>query len=167
MIEVCKGLFIGSESDYERDVRLRRGWHVVHACKEPYHRLFVGYKGRGCPKDSPEYLWALRGGRLALNLVDGDDPQWVPDGAVDAALEHVSRWLEEGPVLLHCNRGASRSPVIGMLWMRSRGLLPEDFAAAEERFRTLYPPYAPARGMRLYAMGRWEILQGPPSAPRP
>ena len=138
MIQVADRLWIGSQSDYERDVRLSsRPWHVIHACKEPYHRLFVGYCGRGCPKDSPEYLWAVRGRRIALNLVDGQEPEF--------------------PVLLHCNRGESRSAVIGMLWLASHGRFPGmDFEAAEAEFRRMYPPYNPARGMRLFAMQKWE-----------
>ncbi len=41
MIEVHPRLFIGTELDYESQVRLREGWWVVHACKEPYHRQLL------------------------------------------------------------------------------------------------------------------------------
>ena len=151
-------LWIGSQSDYERDVRLSsRPWGVIHACKEPYHRLFVGYSGRGCPRDSPEYLWAVRGRRIALNLVDGQEPEWVPEAAVDFALDTMNKWTEEFPVLLHCNRGESRSAVIGMLWLASQGMFSGmDFETAETEFRRMYPPYNPARGMRLFAMQKWQ-----------
>lgn len=158
MIQVADRLWIGSQSDYERDVRLSsRPWGVIHACKEPYHRLFVGYGGRGCPKDNPEYLYAVRGRRVALNLIDGDDPEFVPMEAVDFALRVIGRWSEDLPMLLHCNRGESRSAVIGMLWLASHGRFPGmDFEAAEAEFRRMYPPYNPARGMRLFAMQKWE-----------
>ena len=106
MIRIAQRLWLGGQSDWERTVRLaREPWRVIHACKEPYHRLFVGYSGRGCPRDSPEYLWAVRGRRIALNLVDGQEPEWVPEEAVDFALDTIGKWSEEFPVLLHCNRG--------------------------------------------------------------
>ena len=31
-----------------------------------------------------------------------------------------------------------------------------DFEEAEAEFRKMYPPYNPARGMRLFAMQKWE-----------
>ena len=137
MIRIAQRLWLGGQSDWERTVRLaREPWHVIHACKEPYHRLFVGYSGRGCPKDSPEYLWAVRGRRTALNLVDGQEPEWVPEEAVDFAIDTISKWTEEFPVLLHCNRGESRSAVIGMLYLASQGRFPGmDFEAAEAQSR--------------------------------
>lgn len=158
MIQVADRLWIGSQSDYERDVRLSsRPWGVIHACKEPYHRLFVGYGGRGCPKDSPEYLYAVRGRRVALNLIDGDDPEFVPAEAVDFALRVIGKWSEDFPMLLHCNRGESRSAVIGMLRLASQGRFRGmGFAEAEDVFRGIYPPYRPARGMRLFAETHWE-----------
>ena len=158
MIRIAERLWLGGQSDWERTVRIARGpWHVIHACKEPYRRLFVGYQGRGCPKDNPEYLWAVRGRRIALNLVDGQEPEWVPEVAVDFAIERIAEWTADYPVLLHCNRGESRSAVIGMLWLASQGrFLGMDFEAAEAEFRRIYPPYNPRGGMRLFAMQKWE-----------
>ena len=150
MIRIAQRLWLGGQSDWERTVRLaREPWHVIHACKEPYHRLFVGYSGRG--------WWAVRGRRIALNLVDGQEPEWVPEAAVDFAIDTINKWTEEFPVLLHCNRGESRSAVIGMLYLTSQGRFPGmDFEAAEAEFTRIYPPYNPARGMRLFAMQKWE-----------
>ena len=158
MIRIAERLWLGGQSDWERTVRLaREPWHVIHACKEPYHRLFVGYQGRGCPKDNPECLRAGRGRRIALNLVDGQEPEWVPEVAVDFAIERIAEWTADYPVLLHCNRGESRSAVIGMLWLASQGrFLGMDFEAAEAEFRRIYPPYNPRGGMRLFAMQKWE-----------
>lgn len=68
MKEVHKNLWVGDQSDWLIIEPNSRDWMVLHAAKEPWHREFVGYSGRGAPKDSPEYLWALRGNRLALNL---------------------------------------------------------------------------------------------------
>ena len=61
MIEVHPRLFIGTEFDYESQVRQQAGWWVVHACKEPYHRQLLGYTGDLHPKPTPNIF--LRGGR--------------------------------------------------------------------------------------------------------
>lgn len=47
MREVYENLYCGDEGDF---VMNGRGFAVLHACKEPYHRLYVGYTGRGCLK---------------------------------------------------------------------------------------------------------------------
>ena len=49
MIEVTRNLFVGNEEDYNR-IQHESDWAIVHACKEPYHRIAVGYSGRGAPK---------------------------------------------------------------------------------------------------------------------
>ena len=36
MIEVIENLFIGSQLDYENEVKFQLNWYVIQACKEPY-----------------------------------------------------------------------------------------------------------------------------------
>ncbi|WP_051461060.1 hypothetical protein [Ruminiclostridium josui] len=100
MREVFSNLYCGSQSDYEeidRDCLKNKTtgnfvmWAIVHACKEPHHRTFVGYTGRGCPKDSPEYLWAECGNRLALNIVDAPKPEFFDKGMIDKSLDLLNR----------------------------------------------------------------------------
>jgi len=86
MIEVYPRLFIGTESDYESQVRSQTGWWVVHACKEPYHRQLLGYAGRAAPKTHPEYFFARRERRLYLNIVDADDPNYIPKEIIHSRL---------------------------------------------------------------------------------
>lgn len=74
MIEIAKNIYVGNEADYEMCVQGNAEWAIVHACKEPYHRQAVGYSGRACSKLHPEYLFAERGNRIMLNLVDVEDP---------------------------------------------------------------------------------------------
>lgn len=162
MIEIHPDLYIGNEYDYEQTVRHAPRWCVVHACKEPYHRLALRYTGRGAPKDHPEYLIARRGDRLILNLVDAPDPAYIPQVVIDTALEFIDTGLREGNrVLVHCNEGRSRSPGIGLLYLaaytdRFDGT---DFFEAETIFRSIYPPYSPKKGMRGYMMENWETYR--------
>lgn len=157
MIEICERVWVGDQNDYEFDVRRRQGWSVVHACKEPYHRQSVGYAGRSCSPSNPEYLMARRGNRLMLNLADVPNPAWIQPAVIDAALAFIDERLAAGDnVLIHCNQGRSRSAVIGLLYLSTKerygGLT---FLEAEEDFKRLYPPYAPAGGMRGYCLANW------------
>ena len=75
MVEIFPNLFIGTEQDYEYNVKGNPDWVTVHACKYPYHQRELGYTGRAAPKNHPEYLIARRDRRLILNLVDAPDPK--------------------------------------------------------------------------------------------
>jgi predicted protein tyrosine phosphatase len=158
MIEVYPNLFVGDEIDYELNVIGQEGWAVVHACKEPYHRQALGYRGREAPERHPERLVARRGYRLILNMVDARDPELFPKEMIDAALDFIYEALAKGlKVLVHCNRGDSRSPSIALLYMAARlGELPtESLEAAEEKFRTLYPNYNPKPGIYEHLRQNW------------
>lgn len=157
MIEISQNLYVGNEYDYEMTVKQQSGWAIVHACKEPYHRQVVGYLGRACSKDHPEYLMAQRGNRLILNLVDVDNPDWVHPSIVDTTIKFVDDGLESGlKVLIHCNQGYSRSASLGMLYLahigRFSGL---EFTNAESKYKVIYPPYSPSGGMRGYMIRNW------------
>lgn len=163
MIEIHPNLYIGDEHDYESNVRHKQGWCVVHACKEPYHRRALGYRGRAAPKDHPEYLIAPRENRLILNLVDAPDPAYIPREIIDTALEYIDDNLRAGnPVLVHCNEGRSRSPAIGLLYLvKYTDRLPAgNFLQAEEVFQSIYPPYNPKGGMRGYMTMNWGRYAG-------
>ncbi|MBA3045574.1 MAG: dual specificity protein phosphatase family protein [Candidatus Thermoplasmatota archaeon] len=163
MIEIHPKLFIGNQDDYENIVRVQPDWHVVHACKEPYHRRALGYTGRGAPKGHPEYLIAPRGNSLILNLVDADTPAYIPKEIIDAALDFVKTALNNGHrVLVHCNQGMSRSAGIGLLFLaaytnRFNGMT---FPQAEQSYRTIYPLFNPGLGMRRFIEINWNVYLG-------
>lgn len=155
---VAPGLFVGSQTDWE-GLPEDHGMAVVHAAKEPFHRQALGYAGRGAPKDDPEYLFARRGDRLIMNLVDVADPAYVSRELIDAAVEFIAEQRADGrQVLCHCNQGRSRSPTIAMLVMAKS--LPAKFEDAEEAFREIYPAYEPANGMREFARMNWDDYRG-------
>jgi hypothetical protein len=151
VIEVYTNLFVGSEHD-EVSIRGQDGWFVIHACKEPHHRLALGYTGRTASKDHPEYLTARRDGRLILNLVDVDDVNFISPIIVDAALAAIHQNIMSKRVLVHCNQGQSRSPSIAFLYLaKFSGVFEErDYEGALRHFQGLYPPFAPAKGMADY-----------------
>jgi len=151
-------IFVGNQDDYENDVSQRSNWYVIHACKEPYHRNLLGYSGRGAPKNHPEYLFAKRPNALFLNLIDADDPTYIPKEIIDVALRQIYHQNKiEKSVLIHCNQGESRSPTIGLLYLNGIGLYSEEcYATAKKRFTKIYPKFCPAKGMELFAMEYWQ-----------
>ncbi len=157
MKEVYKNLFIGNENDYEQKVKNQLEWRVVHACKEPYHRQLLGYTGRAAPKGHPEYLIAMRGNRLFLNIVDADSPDYIPKEIINKALEFIHESiLADKPCLVHCNLGESRSPSIGLLYLAKHGHISNSsFSIAESEFRKLFPMYNPNNGIRGFIINNW------------
>jgi hypothetical protein len=160
MVEIHTGLFVGTQDDYERDIRWRDGWRFVQACREPYHRRALGYSGPGAPKDHPEYLIARREGRLILNLLDHESPAYIHKEIIDEALAFIRQSLELNlRVLVHCNQGNSRGPSIGLLYLASYTDLftGQSFPQAEDQFRELYPAYAPRAGVRGFLSTHWSM----------
>lgn len=163
MIEVFPNLFVGDQNDLihvdDGNKGVKDGWFVISAAKDPWHREALGYSGRAAPKDHAEYLIAARDRRLILNLIDANDPAYVPDKIVDTTLEMIDASLAGGlKVLIHCNQGQSRAPTLALLWIHRNSPLysVETFDEAVEDFRKVYPTYAPAKGMAEYARTHWE-----------
>ena len=158
MIEIMKNLFVGNGMDYELDIKFQKGWAIVQAAKEPYHRKAVGYVKTNCDKNHPEYFFAYRDDRLILNLLDEHNPKLVPNIVIDTAIKFIDEKLaQDKRVFLHCNAGMSRSSSIGMLYLAHCNRFGNrDFFAAERIYRDIYPPYAPARGMYLYMLKNWK-----------
>jgi hypothetical protein len=156
MIEVHPGLFVGDEAD-ERVTRGAADWFVVHACKEPFHRAALGYEGRGAPQGHPEYLVAYRPGCVILNLIDAPESRMIRPEVIAAGVQAIADNLLRSRVLVHCNQGRSRSPVIAMLYLALHTDLfdTDTYDTAAARFAALYPPFAPAAGMEQFAQQVW------------
>jgi hypothetical protein len=164
--EVFPNLYCGDINAYPpASSPLMPEWAVVHACKDPMHRSMVGYTGRGCPKESPEYLWAERGNRLALNIVDAPKPEFFDKVMIDKALDFIDEKLKAGmKVLVHCNQGESRSPSIALLYVLSRGIKStgeylrdgDTLEDCEAEFMKVYPEYNPGAGIRGFMKEHWQ-----------
>ena len=135
---------------------------VVHGCKDPCHRAFVQYRGHLAPSH-PEYLWALRGRELALNLIDPPVPLFRVESFV-RALDFMDAFRDgPDPLLIHCNNGLSRAPSLALLYMAKRSkTIPDDsFAVARAVFETLVPPgtYQPGQGIETFLAEHWGVLR--------
>jgi protein-tyrosine phosphatase len=159
MRELFKNLYIGTDDDVPE--ARKRGFDIIHAEKngEYSHRSLLKYEGQSAPK-GPEYLYAKRPHNLYLNLIDADDPSFVPDALINEALTFIKQSLDDGKsVLVHCNQGVSRSPTIVFLYLYSAGKLPQNHHQAIRAFRRLYPQYDPSTGLELYAKRRIKELK--------
>lgn len=162
MIEIFPNLYVGNQTDLihadDGKKGIKDGWFVISAAKEPWHREALGYAGRAAPKDHSEYLMAQRPRRLILNLVDVDDPAYIREDIIDAALTNIAAALDHGDkVLIHCNQGGSRAPGIALMWLRKNhpDYATATFAEAVEGFTKAYPDFAPAAGIRGYLEQHW------------
>lgn len=147
-------MFVGSDADL---ATLKTTPAIVHAAKEPWHRKFVGYTTPGAPKDHHEYLWAVRFDEMAMNLVDVDNPLYVPFVLMDKAVNFINYYRTRMKnVFIHCNQGLSRGPTVAML-AYAPSLAP-DFMQACVQFQELYPDWIPKRGVYEFARENWRYF---------
>ncbi|MGE4284869.1 MAG: phosphatase [Clostridia bacterium] len=160
MKEVYPNLWVGDQECFKL-VEHQPGWATVHACKEPYHRRALGYSGKAAPKNNPEYLVAIRGSEMSLNMIDAHDPAYIPKSLVNTALAFISDNLDKGlKVLLHCNQGMSRSPGIALLFLARKGKFSGlSYDQAKVEFQKIYPNFFPAGGVDGFCRLNWEAYQ--------
>lgn len=162
MREIIKNIFIGTIDDYALCADDNTMVTII-AAKEPYHRNIVGYMGRSCGKEHPEYLFAERENLLVCNLVDVENPEWISPIIIDKIFSFVDEAESNGKkVLICCNQGRSRSATIGLMYLRHKkfGVFSDlSFEEAEKYYsECFYSEYAPANGIREYARQHWEEI---------
>lgn len=157
MNEVFQNLFVGSLEEYQELPPLDKTAFVMHAAKEPYHRQFVGYTGRACDKDHPEYLKAVRWNEIALNLVDAPDAKYFdPELMKFAVKQCIVLLISKKSVYIHCNQGESRAPGIAMLVLLGMKVLSDDYELAQKQFLSIYPNYKPGKGVEDFIRQEWD-----------
>ena len=155
--EVYENLYCGDINAYPPAIDIS-SWATVHTCKDPMHRSMVGYVTRGCPKESPHYFFIEQGNRLALNIVDCDNPAFFAKHMIDKALDFIEQKLDEGlKVLVHCNEGHSRSPSLCLLYLIKHSIIKGDtLEDCEAEFMKVYPEYNPGAGIRGFVKEHWK-----------
>jgi len=152
-------LFVGDDNDDPE--AQKKGYAILVCAKDGLygHRSILRYHTLGAPKDV-NYYHVTRGKRMALNLLDLDDPHFIPEEAVFTGLNFINKRLTAGDkVVVHCNAGHSRGPTMGLMFLRTIGEMPSSFGTSEKIFRSLYPKYDPAMGMRTFARAHWAQLK--------
>ncbi len=130
---------------------------VVHACKDPCHKLALGYQ-RSLAPAHPNYLSYEQNLHLYLNMVDPSTPKFRPE-SFRTFLEFTDRHITNRPVVIHCNQGLSRAPSLALLYMAKRlQLLPNtNYAAARSAFEEQFP-YSPGKGIEAFLSAHWASL---------
>lgn len=158
MEEIIKGLYLGSDTDVAE--AKRRGYARLCCCKDGIdsHRSMLEYETRGAPAGK-DYYFARKGDVLALNLIDSEDPEMIPDKVIDAGLKFIKEMQDKGRILfVHCNAGMSRSPIITLMYLHAVGEMPQSYVTASKRFKYLYDKFDPGVGMEAHARERWKSL---------
>ena len=158
MKQIINQIYVGDQDDAPK--AKEQGFAVASICKEcpDGHRAMVGYTTPGAPA-GPEYYFVQKGKNFAANVIDVDDPDFIPEAAINPALEFIKEQYDKGEkVLIHCEQGHSRGPTTCLLFLRMIGEMPYSFKIAEKIFRTLYPKYDPGKGMNIYARRHWQEL---------
>lgn len=159
MEEIYSNLYVGDDLDYEK-IADKKNWRSVRMCKygPGGHQQTLDYHTLAAPAGK-NYLFVEKPNRLAVNIIDMDDPNMIPDECILKAVSYAKEQLSKGfKVLICCNSGHSRGPSTGLATLRSLGDLPYHFNKAETIYRTLYPKYDPGIGMRQKLKDLWDKL---------
>jgi hypothetical protein len=154
--EVHKNLFVGDLQDCQS----ASDFSIVHACKDPCHKIGVGYQGNLSP-NHPNYLIKESSENLYLNLVDMNkiSPKYTNE-PINKSILFIQRKLKEGKkVLIHCNIGQSRSCSIAMVYLARNDIISkESFDLALTDFIKLYSNTNLGIGFRNYLSQNWDDL---------
>lgn len=121
------------------------------------HQSIVGWTGRGCNKDNPHYLFKREDKGIYLNMIDGEDPAYIHDDMINAALEFMKEKLDnDEPVFVYCSLAESRSPSIVLMYLLENDLI-EKNEMTFLTFKKEYTNYKPGLGNFLYIKNRWGI----------
>lgn len=119
------------------------------------HQSVVGWLGRGCNKGNPYYLFKQTDDAIYLNMIDGNNLEYVSDDMINPALEFIKFALEnQGQVFIYCSLGESRSRSIEFIYLLENGLLDPENAITEFK-SSYYNNYLPKRGNLEYIENRW------------
>jgi len=153
-------LYVGTKEEYRK--AKNQGMKIVCAMNRANgyisHQSVVGWKGRGCDKKSPYYLYKKTPDAIYLNMVDAEDPKYVNDGMIDPALNFIHNNLSKGEkVFIYCSLGESRSPSIALMYLLENGLMEKSSDVLMKFKMDYYPKYQPKKGNARYIQRRWSL----------
>ncbi|WP_331775943.1 dual specificity protein phosphatase family protein [Sulfurospirillum sp. 1612] len=151
-------IYVGTKEEYH--IAISQNMKIVCALNRANgfvtHQSQVGWTGRGCNKDNPYYLYKEEEDAIYLNMFDGEDPIYVNDKMIDAALSFMKRHLDnDETIFVHCSLGESRSPSISLMYMLEHNLIDVTDDALRVFRDKVYGNYQPKRGNAEYIIKRW------------
>lgn len=153
-------LFVGVKEEY-RTAR-QKGMKIVCALNRANgfisHQSVIGWQGRGCDPKHPYYLFKREEDAIYLNMIDGEDPIYVNDVMINAALEFIHDQISnEKEVFVYCSLGESRSPSIALMYLLENNLIVKSANTIQVFKSEYYSNYLPKSGNLLYIKRRWGI----------
>lgn len=152
MIEVYPNIIVCSEDEYEWYIQrspTNNYKGIIHACKEPYHRNRLGYNTKGAPKSAGEGYYFVEDtfsedntGELFLNIIDANEVRFIPELLFHKSFEFINKYISNGKIIIHCNKGESRSTGIVIAYLNRYTDFFEDCDSLEEqldKFKGIYP----------------------------
>ena len=118
----------------------------------------IGYRG-SLSSRHPNYLFKWDDNHLFLNLVDSNQMlHFYNECMFRSALNFIDRNIGSKTVLIHCNKGMSRSPAIGLVFLakRKKMISNESYQKAKKEFIKIYPYYQPNIGIERYLTEHWK-----------
>lgn len=149
-MHIFENVYCGNEFDANQ-VLNSNDWVILHCCKDPFHKMMVGYSGNLQP-NHPYYKYKIIGRRMALNLVDMDtfNSKYLEFNLemFEAAFVFLDSFKNNTNILIHCNQGESRGPSLTMLYLKHLNYFSGiSFFSALEKFKILYPAYSPKQNI--------------------
>lgn len=154
MLEISPGVYIGSIRDYGKAAGL-----AILSATQTVHYPAVGFTRSNVDKNHTNYLSFERANHLTLNWVDG--PAELYDWGGEKIFSQALHFIEQhNPVLIHCNKGRSRAPTLGLLYLskRLKSISNASFEAARDDFSKIYPKYKPG-GIAQYVADHWHSIK--------
>lgn len=150
-------LFIGTADDCRAG---SEDLAVVHACKSPCHQRAVGYR-RSLAPSHPCYLFLELEHDLYLNLVDPPLPLFKVTSFTRFLAFARPKHDAGAALLMHCNRGESRSPSLALLFLAKhlRALPNSSYAEARRAFERIFPAYRPGQGIERFLVDHWSAIE--------
>jgi predicted protein tyrosine phosphatase len=102
----------------------------------------------------------IRGNELFLNIIDPPIPLF-PDELFAVFLSFAKEKWDAGlQLLIHCNKGESRAPSLGLVFLAKhvRAVPNGSYSEARGEFVKRFPNYAPGKGIETYLSTKWQEL---------
>lgn len=153
-------IYVGTKEEYH--IAIKNNMKIVCALNRANgfvtHQSKVGWTGRGCNKDNPHYLYKEEQDAIYLNMIDGDDPNYVNNQMINAALKFMKMHLDNKEnIFVYCSLGESRSPSIVLMYMLENNLIEVNKNIFQTFKNEYYANYQPKRGNVEYIINRWLI----------
>jgi len=153
-------LYVGAIEDLSQINK--NNWSILHATQTVHYKIFGWNRTTNKPnKNHPNYIYYEEENILSLNWVDGGAHlyKWTGLDTFIKILNFIDKWITKRKVLVHCDKGYSRSPSICLLYLAKRRevISNESFLSAKEDFVKIYPNYNPG-GIGRYIRNNWNSI---------